>query len=467
MQWSTNEISEEEYKLLKEKHVTGYEGSSVLDIHITLCALVASYICWKMCKSLGLSGNSNVGIRFVMEFVVVIVPAIISVTLTELTPLLLVLLISPYLIHLVVGSGFLYSSGEGNNYNYMLDSFMLKRKPFLEAYRALMMLIVCISILAVDFNVFPRRFVKTENYGFSLMDIGVGCFIVSNGVVLGNRTRNCFSFQKTLSSCAPLVGLGLVRLASVKSANYQEHVSEYGAHWNFFFTLGGVALAYSCISSFVSPSNAAAVGFLTLLLHQYALTGLGVEKYVIEQPRDPSSFVSLNKEGLASLPGYFGLFLAGVQVGNLVTSPCGPSRESAREWGKKVAVKLAIAQWMLWFTLYILVGELGIQPSRRLVNISYAVWTLASNIFFICALLFVDYYTGIVSTDTSVIIPAINFNQLPIFLVANLLTGAINISMYTLFISDDLALVIITAYMGLVCLVACILFHHGILLKFW
>ena len=48
-------------------------------------------------------------------------------------------------------------------------------------------------------------------------------------------------------STAPLWLLGFCRLLSVKSTGYHEHVTEYGIHWNFFFTL--VIVRVSCTSA--------------------------------------------------------------------------------------------------------------------------------------------------------------------------------------------------------------------------
>ena len=47
---------------------------------------------------------------------------------------------------------------------------------YITNYRSSMLLVTAICILAVDFPVFPRRFGKTENFGFGLMDIGKAGF---------------------------------------------------------------------------------------------------------------------------------------------------------------------------------------------------------------------------------------------------------------------------------------------------
>ena len=96
-----------------------------------------------------------------------------------------------------------------------------------------MMVVTCIAILAVDFRVFPRRFAKVENWGTSLMDLGVGSFVFSGGVVSARsvlKGRNNQSTktplpQRLIASTRhsiPLLVLGLIRLYSVKGLDYAE-----------------------------------------------------------------------------------------------------------------------------------------------------------------------------------------------------------------------------------------------------
>ena len=58
----------------------------------------------------------------------------------------------------------------------------VSHKRFITLYRCAFMLCTCVAILAVDFPLFPRRYCKTETFGFSLMDVGVGFFMFGSGM---------------------------------------------------------------------------------------------------------------------------------------------------------------------------------------------------------------------------------------------------------------------------------------------
>lgn len=55
------------------------------------------------------------------------------------------------------------------------------------------------------------------------------------------------SVRRVIVSSLPLTLLGAARLVTTKSSNYQEHVTEYGVHWNFFITLATVRVRMPCV----------------------------------------------------------------------------------------------------------------------------------------------------------------------------------------------------------------------------
>ena len=109
-------------------------------------------------------------------------------------------------------------------------------RAHITSYRVLVMIITYLCILAVDFRTFPRRYAKTETYGTSLMDLGVGSFVLANSLV-SRQARNIIStnWKTSMQSISPLVILGFIRLLTTTGVDYQVHVGEYGVHWNFFF----------------------------------------------------------------------------------------------------------------------------------------------------------------------------------------------------------------------------------------
>jgi phosphatidylinositol glycan class W len=145
------------------------------------------------------------------------------------------------------------------------------------------------------------------------MDIGVGSFVVANALV-SRQARNLppSKYGGVLRNVSPLLILGLARLIVTKGVDYQEHVAEYGVHWNFFFTLAGVALLTSLIH--VPPTYCGSLGIAILSVYQVMLSG-GLNRYLLSSERGPG-FLSLNKEGVASTFGYWGLYLISIQLGH-------------------------------------------------------------------------------------------------------------------------------------------------------
>lgn len=116
----------------------------------------------------------------------------------------------------------------------------LKRPSFLSIHRSSVYLLTTIAILAVDFPIFPRKYCKTETRGYGWMDLGAASFVIIAGWTSSLSPPGISSHsvvKKAIKKCAPLLVLGVIRLLTNKGLEYQEHVSEYGVHWNFFFTL--------------------------------------------------------------------------------------------------------------------------------------------------------------------------------------------------------------------------------------
>jgi len=155
-----------------------------------------------------------------------------------------------------------------------------RHKSFVAAFKGATMFVTCFAILAVDFSPFDRAYAKTEAFGTSLMDLGVGMFVFSSGITsrwARGRELQCAAkyrrrkHRRSGSECSdedddddvvvedknptlleqlpinlPAVVLGLARFVVMRSVNYQEHASEYGAQWNFYLTLAGVWCLAAC-----------------------------------------------------------------------------------------------------------------------------------------------------------------------------------------------------------------------------
>ncbi|KAG0148442.1 hypothetical protein CROQUDRAFT_694377 [Cronartium quercuum f. sp. fusiforme G11] len=337
------------------------------------------------------------------------------------------------------------------------------RQGFVTLYRAQMMLLTVLSILAVDFPAFPRQFGKTESTGISLMDLGVGSFVFSLGIVSALpvlkriRPHQSFWFDVWASGrkTAPLVMLGVVRTMLVKGVEYPEHITEYGVHWNFFFTLAVLPILNTSARRLMSANRLgfASLGLLLGSLHQLVLGYGGLERYVLsDAPR--KGLLSANREGLASLAGYGVIYLFGLDTGCYVLPPdpgyLKKLERTASQPGKQTIV---LASWaIVWWTLFGILGT----PCRRTANAAYCAWVAAMNVS-----LLLGYQLLSRQGPIPRIYEAANANSLAVFLVGNLLTGLVNLSIETVYVTNKWAsLAILEGYLAIVVGVAWIIRRH-------
>jgi phosphatidylinositol glycan class W len=435
------------------------------------------------------------------DFLLNVCAILFATTLYSSSPLLLnILLVSPAVLLALTSKPRSVQKAkpptrQGDKKTAQNDLDPFPAHPFLTTYRAAMMVATCSAILAVDFPVFPRRFAKVENWGTSLMDLGVGSFVFSAGLVSArsvlksNGTSTLVNrLVASIRHSIPLLVLGFVRLYSVKGLDYAEHVTEYGVHWNFFFTLGFLPPFMAlCHSAFSIVPSYAVLALMISAIYELALDLTNLKAFIFTAPR--VDLISQNREGIFSFFGYLAIFLAGHDAGMYVL-PRAPRLLQGRQlWSKggilqlqrSTAGRLATCT-VVWAALLAVTTSyhgFNLRVSRRLANLPYFLWVVAFNCghLTLCAvvetLCFPDIYNE--SDDelekkrclaaTSRLLHAVNRNGLAIFLLANLFTGAVNLTMPTLDMKTMETMAVLVSYMGVLSAVALFLDAKNISIK--
>lgn len=439
-------------------------------------------------------------LAFAVDYFLNVATVVLVMTLYSSSPLLLGLLLAApaTLIYVLPPNAVAprrkpkVPPGAGSkNGSKQLDPLPLK--PFLTTYRSCMLISTVIAILAVDFHLFPRRLAKVETWGTSLMDLGVGSFVFSAGLVAarpvlkeraaGTPVSWLRRILGSLRHSIPLLVLGFVRLLSVKGLEYAEHVSEYGVHWNFFFTLGllppFVAASQAVLS--IVPSHAV----LALLIsgtYQMLLETTDLKAYALTAPR--VDLISMNREGILSFAGYLSIFIAGQGLGMFVIPRKLNARSNPSAGVQRNTLLMTLAVWTgIWCALYAISTNyhygLSLVVSRRLANLPYVLWVAAFNTGLVLAFCIIDstlfpaFYNAqdpksekeAYLTATSRILRAYNRNGLAIFLVANLLTGLVNMTINTLEATPWVTMAILIAYTLAVTVVAVLLDAYEISIR--
>jgi phosphatidylinositol glycan class W len=119
----------------------------------------------------------------------------------------------------------------------------------------------------------------------------------------------------------------------------QEHVTEYGVHWNFFFTLALLPVFGALGERWSAKISFRSMALLVSLVHQVILIATPLQAYALNDQRP--NLLAQNKEGLVSFageymtrrrltmsglmfqlnPGYLAIYLLGYDTGLYVLPP--------------------------------------------------------------------------------------------------------------------------------------------------
>jgi glucosaminylphosphatidylinositol acyltransferase len=363
---------------------------------------------------------------------------------------------------------------------------------YITVYRSGLLYLTFVAILAVDFRFFPRRFVKTEEKGYSLMDAGAASFVFARGLVSSrskqrrqqqqNQQHKHDNVTKLFRRVLPLLFMGCLRLLTHQELEYQEHHTEYGVHWNFFFTLVWVEIWVHTSPNCADPATGWILPTIMIALYQMALSLGALQYWILTSPRvcPPDmkrylwgcNILYANREGILGCIGFSSLFLFAEWISSICIwqsfANFNNRPPSTRQWNGRLCFTTtgAAVVWLLLTT-----NE--IEVSRRSTNAVFVAWIVTLNLVQLSALQCIDtviqYCENTIAQSTGdpvswpinnnvnvlpPIFTLINRYGLVMFVIANLLTGAVNLSINTMDVADPTGFAILYIYVFLIGIIA-------------
>lgn len=161
-------LTDTEYKLAQEQWVRDLSGGSTTEINMFAAVLLASYYLWfTLASNPSIFPTGPSVASFVAEYILLTIPILVTMTLAA-DHLFLYFAVTAVTaaVARAVNTSVLRGAQESE-----AQRKVEYHVPFISVYRAVMMLMTCSAILAVDFPIFPRRFAKVETFGTSLVTI--------------------------------------------------------------------------------------------------------------------------------------------------------------------------------------------------------------------------------------------------------------------------------------------------------
>lgn len=119
-------------------------------------------------------------------------------------------------------------------------------------------------------------------------------------------------------------------------------------------------------------------------------------------------------------------------------------------------------EWFVFFFIFF-----GLENNLFIftqANLTYVIFIVAFNLSLVILFKLSEKLCGPID---SLLVDGLGRNGLIMFLLANLLTGATNLSIHTLYVSDTVAFIVLLTYLTTLAVAASVLHVYNVTIKFW
>eukprot|EP01022_Parablepharisma_sp_SALTPOND_P001034 TRINITY_DN105463_c0_g1_i1.p1 TRINITY_DN105463_c0_g1~~TRINITY_DN105463_c0_g1_i1.p1 ORF type:complete len:478 (+),score=32.11 TRINITY_DN105463_c0_g1_i1:180-1613(+) len=333
---------------------------------------------------------------------------------------------------------------------------------FLHNHISAVFLAMCFGIMFCDTLFFPDILSKTSKGGIGTMDLGAGFILFTSGVT-SRQARDINSgfrkrFKESFTLIIICINIGILRM--VLSELTKRGDFSHGSHWNIFLIIACIMLLAICIPN-ILIKYAYFVALAIAVLYQVALSA-GLEDFLLDTSRQ-TNFLEKNAVGLCQTFGLLACYLVGVGFGQkLYNTAVYHSNENEDRTMLMELAKIMAGSGLLFLIAYFAVE----QTAPKVCNLAYVAYISLSVTY--CAFVSFILERMTVKMGTNIIYdgPA-KSSRLIYFIVANILTGAINI----LCMLEDLPLLvqfaIVVGYTVVLHGVFAVLVGTGVKVRFW
>ncbi|VDO45073.1 unnamed protein product, partial [Onchocerca flexuosa] len=206
-------------------------------------------------------------------------------------------------------------------------------------------------------------------------------------------------------------------------------------------------------------------GIIIISVYQYLLSERNLQNWLLSDSVDRNTFIAMNREGIFSLLGYLSLYYFASAISSFMYS----TGIRLKSWFYRTFQLLIIAA--LLFFAQKLAEILTGPPSRRIANLSYILEMLVFDTVYMAGFLLIQLASifgwaaqmpqfsideGPFERLKPCMLDSVNRYGMSFFLLTNILTGVINLTITTSSVTDVYhSTAIITVYI----FISCILIH--------